>query len=196
MYKPRHWLGFESLEEDRTRAEVAFLCGLHARCGARSAVASLPLDVAYCVLEVLRPPRSTTINAGITRVLRGRSDYACVGFADCQLVLSGEARGTWEQFVAALPAQHCALAVANFRYSVAGATRTKLVAVLWVPDKVGCKEKLSVCGARERILHRTFGDECPLQMRAKDRSDLSHLEVLAKINNQTGGPVQFAGEPW
>lgn len=92
---------------------------------------------------------------------------------------TGPSDQTYDDFLAALPAQECRYCLVDVDYTTkAGATHSKLVFVMWCPDEAPVKEKMLYSSSTDSMKDLT-GVQCKVQ--GNDLSDIQKDEVQKKL---------------
>jgi len=88
---------------------------------------------------------------------------------------------SYDDFVAALPANECKYAVYDFDYETKdGGKRNKLCFVVWAPDSAKIKDKMLVASSKDAVRKKLVGISTEIQATGSD--EISYEEVLEKVS--------------
>ncbi|GAB0496336.1 hypothetical protein MMPV_007648 [Pyropia vietnamensis] len=99
---------------------------------------------------------------------------------------SKNSRGGYEEFAKALPDDSCRYAVYDFEYEHQGATKNRIIFLLWSSDLSKVRTKLIYSSSAEGLVSK-LGAGVQRQIQVTDRDELSYDEVAKKLVQHTAG---------
>merc|ERR550537_183442 len=90
---------------------------------------------------------------------------------------------TYDDFVAALPANECRYAIFDLEYSKSDADgiRQKILFVVWAPDTAKIKDKMLTASSKDALKKQLVGISTEIQ--ATDPSEVDYNYVLEKVQS-------------
>ncbi|RKO99490.1 hypothetical protein CXG81DRAFT_14447 [Caulochytrium protostelioides] len=99
-------------------------------------------------------------------------------------VASSVEQGTYDDFVASLPANECRYGVFDFEYETGGeGVRNKILFYVWSPDTATIKQKMLY--ASSKVMLRKKLDGIYTEIQCTDLSEVAHETVLDKVTRMT-----------
>lgn len=95
-------------------------------------------------------------------------------------------RGDYEEFTKSLPDDSCRYAVYDFEYEHQGATKNRIIFLLWSSDLSKVRTKLIYSSSAEGLVSK-LGAGVQRQIQVTDRDELSYDEVAKKLVQHTAG---------
>lgn len=98
---------------------------------------------------------------------------------------SASAKQDWDEMSAELPENDCRYVVYDFSYEHQGATKTRVVFILWSPEYSNIRSKMIYAASQEGVVQVLKGVQRQLQ--CTDNNELEYDSIAKQLRAHTAG---------